>query len=297
MARPERIIICGKNFHARAAFRKLRATPESGQVIGFIDLGLSSKIDDFMGLPVFGLSDIRHDSFDQIIVAGRYVDEMRKSLVEHAIPAEKICEMKRSDYQPTPAEMTPRSLQTRAILASLKKLLDQLDISHWFLASSLLAIERKQDLAWFGDVDIAIPFKSMATLSEALDASDQFALFERRTQSHDGPFWKTGDLYQIVARSDTDIVESEPAIIDMHALYFHDDLAYYAAGNAGFLSADQRHFTGAETRQFAGLDLPVPLEGHAYLTATYGADWQTPSESFRATDHIGRKYWSKPPTS
>ncbi len=290
-----RILICGKNFHARAAFRKLRSTPEAGQVIGFIDTESVSKTPDFMGLPVFGVADLENSSFDQIIVAGRYVDEMRKNLVERAIPNGKICEMKRSDYQPTQSQMAPRSAQTRAILVPLVRLLNELDINYWFLASSLLAIERNQDLAWFGDVDIAIPFESMLILSKALDTSDQFALVERRTQSHDGPFWQTGSLYQIVLRSETDIIESEPAIFDLHAFYFHDDLAYYAAGNAGFLTADQRHFFGAETIHFGGLELRVPLDRHTYLASTYGPDWHSPSESFRASDHIGRKNWSKPP--
>lgn len=286
-----RIFICGKNFHARAAFRKLRSMPEAGQVIGFINTESLSEAADFLGLPVVSLADLKNSSFDQIIVAGRYVDEMRKNLIEHAIPNEKICEMKRSDYQPTQNQMAPRSAQTQAILVPLVQLLNQLGINHWFLASSLLAIERNQDLAWFGDVDIAIPFESMATLSEALAASNQFSLVERRTQSHDGPFWLAGSLYQIVLRSETDIIESEPAIFDLHALYFHDGLAYYAAGNAGFLSADQRHFFGADTTHFANLELRLPLDRHAYLASTYGPDWYSPSESFRASDHIGRKNW------
>ena len=293
MAFNNRILICGKNFHARAAFRKLRAMPDAGQVIGFIDTQSASKNSDFMGLPVFDLADLENSSFDEIVLAGRYADEMQKLLVERAIPNGKIKEMKRSDYQPTQGQLAPRSEQTKAILVPLLKLLNGLDINYWFLASSLLAIERNQDLAWFGDVDIAIPFESMAILSNALEGANQFALVEKRNQSHDGPFWQAGSLYQIVLRSESDIIESEPAIFDLHALYFHEGHAYYAAGNAGFLSADQRHFLGAETTQFSGMDLRVPFDRHDYLSSTYGPDWYTPSESFRASDHIGRKSWSK----
>lgn len=293
MTSNSRILICGKNFHARAAFRKLRTMPEAGQVIGFIDTESASKNIDFMGLPVFGLTDLSDSSFDQIVVAGRYVDEMQKNLLAHAIPNEKIREMKRTDYQPTKLQMEPRSQQTQEILLRLLRLLNELDINYWFLASSLLAIERKQDLAWFGDVDIAIPVESMAILSNSLDVSDRFALVERQKQSHDGPFWQAGSLYQIMLRSETDIIESEPAIFDVHALFLHDGLAYYATGNAIFLSADERHFLGSETTHFSDIAMRVPLDRHAYLSSTYGTNWDLPSESFRASDHIGRKSWSK----
>lgn len=291
MSRLNRLLICGKNFHARAAFRKLRSLPDAGEVVGFIDTEAAHQGPDFMQMPVFSLTDVKRCDYDQIIIAGRYVDRMRQKLIDSTISAEKIREMKRSEFQPSAEQLVARSKQTRAMLIALLNVLEKNKLDHWFLASSLLAIERGQDLAWFADVDITVPYTHMGTLDSYLRSDSQLAAIQTHTQSQDGPFWRAGNPYQIVLRSDVDLVESEPAVLDIHALFMHDGRAYYSNGDTSFLSVSPHHFSSAETVRYDGIDLRVPLDRHAYLASTYGEDWQTPTESFLASDHRGRWQW------
>jgi hypothetical protein len=290
MSKENRLLICGKNFHARAAFRKLRSLPDAGKILGFIDTEAEQQGPDFMHLPVFPLAKIEHFDYDQIIIAGRYVDRMRQKLSEFVSPS-KIREMKRSEFQPTLEQLTVRSKQTKSMLVTLLDVLEKNRIDYWLLASSLLAIERRQDLAWFADVDIAVPNAQIQTLDSILRSSSQLPSAQTNIQSQDGPFWKGGSPYQIVLRSDVDLVEFEPAVLDIHALFIYDDRAYYSTGNAAFLSVSPHHFDGAETVHYEGMALRVPLDRHDYLSSTYGESWHTPSESFLASDHQGRWRW------
>ena len=285
--KPHKILICGRNFHARAAFRKLNAAPQAWDIIGFAENVGSNSPRVFFDKPIFHLSSLTKLDFDHIVIAGRYTNEMRTSILESGVASEKIWEMKRSEYQPTASAMRQRSEQTYAILKDLLLILRKQHFDHWFVASSLLALKRDQDLAWFADVDIAIPYEQLDALSIALQTSAIFYSAEVRRHAENGPLWRGGNIFQIVVKTNSDLPKCEPAIIDIHALHRCHKKAYYNLTDTSFLSVDVEHFLGNRKLRYCDLELDVPLNDEMYLKSTYGDLWKTPAEYFNTNDHIG----------
>lgn len=284
----QKFLIYGRNFHARAAFRKLNSAADGSDVIGFVEQKEEIGQQDFLGKPIFPISKLRDLDFDRVVIAGRYLQEMKDAILQSGVNAEKIWAMKRSEFQPPAAELQQRSAATLANLEPLLDLINQNSVEHWFLASSLLALKRGQDLAWFADVDIAVPAEQLEGLAEAIKASNLFHVFEIRQHKSNGLFWRAGNIYQIVIRSGQELMQFEPAVIDIHALHRHDDQAYYNLTENNFLKVSNAHFVSHSTMPYGNLNLNIPLEEVSYLKATYGDNWAVPAELFNNHDHVGR---------
>jgi hypothetical protein len=285
--KPHKVLICGRNFHARAAFRKLNIAPQAWDIIGFVENVGDNSPTIFFEKPIFQLSSLAKLDFDYIVIAGRYTNEMRTSILECGVTSEKIWVMKRSEYQPSASAMRERSEKTYVILKDLLEILRKQRFDHWFVASSLLAVKRDQDLAWFADVDIAVPYEQLEAFGIALQASGIFYSVEIRRHAEDGPLWIGGNIFQIVIKTNSDLPKCEPAIIDIHALHRCHKKAYYNLTDTTFLSVDVVHFLGSRKLRHYDLELDVPINDEIYLKSTYGELWATPAEYFNTNDHIG----------
>ena len=290
-ALPRKILIYGRNFHARAAFRKLEESPEAWHVMGFVEKSAGHPAKEFLGKRIFTPAELSLIDFDSIVIAGRYTNEMRTAILQSGVASAKIWEMKRSEYQPTETAMHQRSEQTYATLKDLLCILKNQGLEHWFVASSLLALKRNQDLAWFADVDIAVPYEKLEDLHSALQVSGLFHSVDALRHAANGAFWKEGKVFQITIQSTSILQFSEPAIIDIHALHILDNKAFYNLTDTSFLTVDSAHFMGHQTLRYGDLELNVPVDGERYLQATYGENWQVPAELFNANDHVGRVNW------
>ena len=283
-----KILVCGRNFHARAAFRKLNSTPWKWNVVGFIEKNETGDMNNFFEKPIFAMSEINQINFDLIIIAGRYTSEMKDVLIKSGISNEKIWEMKRSEFQPSAQDLQLRADATTAYLTILLEIFSQNSVDHWFVASSLLAFKRGQDLAWFADVDVAIHQERLEEIASAIQDSDLFHSIEICRHETDGKFWRAGEIYQIVINSLADSIRYEPAVIDIHALHVVDNKAYLNIADRSFLTVDGAHFKGAKKIYYNNLELNIPIAEEQFLETTYGYQWQTPAEFFNTNDHISR---------
>jgi hypothetical protein len=283
-----KILICGRNFHARAAFRKLNSNPWKWNVIGFIEKDETGEINNFFEKPIFAIFEINQIDFDLIVIAGRYTNEMKDVLINSGISHEKIWEMKRSEFQPSAQDLQLREDATMAYLKTLLEIFSQNSVDHWFVASSLLAFKRGQNLAWFADVDIAIHQERLEEIASAIQDSDLFHSIEICRHATDGKFWCAGEIYQIVINSLADSIKYEPAVIDIHALHLFDNKAYLNIADRSFLTVDGAHFKGANKMKYNNLQLNIPIAEEQFLETTYGNQWQTPAEFFNTNDHISR---------
>jgi hypothetical protein len=284
----KKILIFGMNFHARAAYRRLKFDPLRWDVSGFVANENLDQADMFMGVPVFRVKNLNDLDFDLIVVAGRYTEAMSDVINRHGISSEKIWKMKRSEFQIEGDDLQVRSCELDAILTTLLPILDDSGIDHWFIASSLLALKRAQDLAWFADVDIAVPADDIECLCDILlgsPISNQLQVYRRLVA---GKISKLGDIYKLVIRSGSHLILSEPAVIDFHSLYKVSGKAYVSFGPQEFLTVDDKHFLGCEKFKYKQFELNTPYLAESYLESTYGSSWRTPSEYFSQNDHLGR---------
>lgn len=283
-----KILVYGRNFHARAAFRKLNSNPSKWNVIGFIEKNETGEMNNFFEKPIFAMSEINQINFDLVVIAGRYMSEMKDVLINSGISHEKIWEMKRSEFQPSAQDLQMRADATMAYLKILLEIFSQSSVDHWFVASSLLAFKRGQDLAWFADVDVAIHQERLEEIASTIQDTDLFHSIEISRHATDGKFWRAGEIYQIVINSLADSIKYEPAAIDIHALHVVDNKAYLNIADKSFLIVDSAHFKGFNIMRYNGIELNIPLAEEQYLESTYGEQWHTPAEFFKISDHINR---------
>lgn len=284
----KKILIYGKNFHARAAFRKLYSRASEFEIIGFIENSNNITSINFFDKTVYQTSNLNQIDFDQIVVAGRYISEMKEIILASGVPENKIWEMKRSEFQPSTQELSKRSDETKANLKFLLKILNDQKVDYWFVASSLLALKREQDLAWFADVDIAIPFEKLDAICSVIEATNFFYSIEVSRHLTSGKLWSAGNIYQIVIKSGPSLKQSEPAVIDIHALHRFKNKVYYNLTDSSFLNVSDVHFSGKKKIKYGDLSLNIPIQADKYLSSTYGDQWVTPVEFFNVQDHIGR---------
>lgn len=80
---------CGKDFYNEIIKEK------TADVIGFIES--EKKQDQLFTLPVFELSEIKKLTYDFIIVASNYINEIKNSILEFGFPMEKFCFLRYTD--------------------------------------------------------------------------------------------------------------------------------------------------------------------------------------------------------
>ena len=288
MKNRKKIFIYGKNFHARSAFRKLKKQTQFWDIIAFITNDKEEVKNKFFNLPVFHIDKLKTLDFDLIVVAGRYVKEMTNTLHRAGVLFDKIWIMKRSEFQLEGQDLQLRSKKIDSILKILLPLLHENNIDHWFIASSLLALKREQDLAWFNDVDIAIPENSIEFLNTILQNHSKFHSVETFRRNGGTVKSNTNTIYKIVIKSKSNIILNEPAIIDMHPISTSGNKALYSFGADEFLSTEKCCFLSFDTIQYKNFVLKIPVFSEIYLNSTYGEEWKKPSDFFDHDSHLGR---------
>lgn len=290
MANMKRILICGKNFHARQLLRRLRQSPENN-IVGIIDFNNDNNDAHYMGFPIIDYDRVSLINFDEVAIAGRYAPEMFERLIISGIPLDSIKEYQRGTYALQGAELEERSFKTWALIDEFLKFSSRYGFDYWFVAGSLLAIKRNQDFAWFADVDIAIPTEQLADLTNAFEESFK----QRRVRvipSHNGGesnlLNNSQFVSQIILSASCDLTHEEPPILDIHSLKRDEQYALMSVGTTTIFRTQRRYFNDREIVSINGRKISVPSSSEGYLEEMYGVSWRKPAERFYVTGHLTR---------
>ena len=281
----KKILIFGVGLSGRAAFRKLNQVNEN-KIIGFIDNSFSANEKIFFNKIVYSPIQIASIDFDLIVISGRDINEIQDQLLNDLkIPMDKILLLSRSDLA-IPGDV--KNNKERAIINILKKLTNEMsanNIDYWMDFSALLALHRDEDFSDFSDVDIAI---------NSLDSANMiFKIMSKQKENYN--IYKTlideklnyanvGDIKQICIESTVDLEKEEPAIIDIHVKFFHENKYKCPVGKFTFFTPAS-YLEGYEVIAYKDILLNIPLNSQEYLELIYGKNWKIPVENWKAGDY------------
>ena len=280
------IVIFGVGIYGRAVYRKIKKLPDRYNIIAFIDNDTSKNNTSFDDVSIHSPEDIKLLEYDEIFLAGRFVTEQEKQLVDElGIDQSKIKLFKKSDLTPGPKEVKARSDSIDHFLEIFSDIAKSKQMPYWMDHSALLGIIRGEDLSRFSDVDIAlISAQDANSLWSELKKSKIIETFNiSRTFVSEGEVsskhMDVGTTRKVLAESKVSVVEQEPAIIDINIRTKIGEDLYYAI-NAKEAKTPYSYFDGHDIATYNSIELRIPKNAEEYLELLYGENWRTPAEFF-----------------
>ena len=280
MSNRERVLIFGLSYHGRAVYRLLDR--KIYDIVGFIENDIDKIGGKFDGKNIYHTKNINHIDFDKVIISGRNIDDMVRQLKdEFIIDKKKILVMERSDLTLNSIALEKKEKKLCEMLHYFNNLSSKENIKYWMSFSSLLALKREEEFAKFSDMDVCVMSEQIPLISDLLNKDS--GLYDITTNKYQSTtkYWKKGDVSSIIISERTNIVISEPAIIDIMALSKYHDKVFVPGPWGTMHSFPFSFFDGSNTISRFNIDISVPVNTEEYLRLIYGENWKTPVERWQ----------------
>tara|TARA_B100001142_G_scaffold330044_1_gene395848 strand:- start:27131 stop:28024 length:894 start_codon:yes stop_codon:yes gene_type:complete len=281
----QRVIIFGVSAYGRSIYRILR-DDKAYEIVAFIDNDPQKQGDMFDGKEIFNPSNINQLRYDQIYIGGRHIDEQVAQIVKIGVDPESIKLIKKPDLKLTSEERKIKNYEIDSVLQDLIPILEENNISYWLDYSSLLSLYRKDDLAEFSDIDIALNSHDSGIelwnhlQSSRLNDTHQLKMV---TFDADTEISLKGNVLKIEIQSNGNPWD-EHAIFDIHVKYPHgDSYKHFIENNTHFCPKD--FLDNHEYYQYKNFNLRVPSRVNDYLSLIYGDKWIVPADYWSGSSY------------
>lgn len=278
----QRIVIFGVSAYGRAIYRVFREN-KNYEIVAFIDNDPQKHGGTFDGKKIINPLNLNQLKYDQIYVAGRFIDEQVAQLKEIGINPASIKLIKKPDLKLSAAERKIKNHEIDTILHTLIPIFEENNVDYSFDYSSLLSLYRKNDLAEFSDIDIAISSnQSAAEIWDHLQSSKLNETHQLKILTYDADteFSSKGNIVKLEIKSNGNPWD-EHAVFDIFVKYLHQDsYKHFINGSIHFCHKD--FFDAHEFYQYKDYNLRVPSKVNDYLSFIYGKNWIVPAD-----------YWSR----
>lgn len=264
------------------------------QILAVVDNDQSKHGSTFLGYPVISPSQIASFSYDYIVIASQWADQISHQLHTLGVAAERIVIPKKIDVKSAHPFNHP---ETKALGHEIIRAVHRLMLTHnvdLFLDSgTLLGIVRDGDLIqWDDDIDFAVNSEQFPA---AIEAMKQFGAV---APAADKVSWSL----ELLSMLDEDVsilinFENKPGVnllpfetaIQMRRIV--DDKSELVS-SAGLFFAPARFFSGYQEIEFLGMQLKAPNDYQGFLQFMYG-DWKSPKKEMKITDYDNRRVDTK----
>ena len=281
----QRIIIFGVSAYGRSIYRILRKD-KNYEIVAFIDNDPQKQGNTFDGKKIIDPLNVNELRFDQIYIGGRYIDEQVAQLEKIGIDPVSIKLIKKPDLKLSAEERKIKNHEIDTVLQTLIPILEENKINYWLDYSSLLSLYRKDDLAEFSDIDIALNSHDSGIKlwnhlqSSRLNDTHQLKMV---TFDADTEFSLKGNVLKIEIESNGNPWD-EHAIFDIHVKFPHGDCyKHFIESNTHFCPKD--FLDTHEYYQYKNFNLRVPSKVNDYLSLIYGEKWIVPADYWSGSSY------------
>tara|TARA_B100000315_G_C14541045_1_gene570887 strand:- start:26 stop:814 length:789 start_codon:yes stop_codon:yes gene_type:complete len=255
------IYTCG--YYGRQIFRKIK---KKYKVLGFIDQKKKSK--KLFNKKIYLPKDIK--KYDYIFFSGFKKSVYLNIVKKYKFNLDKSIFLNTSKVKIDKKYLKLREKVTIKILSKITKILNSNLYNYFFNCSSLLAIVRKDDFSYYGDVDIAVEQTDLIKLANFLKKNKIFRYIKFKKN-------------QIVIQSQFgDNFNFEPAVIDLMSFEKNKRSSFFNKNTSKAIKINNRLIYKTNSISYKKLTIKVPKKINEYLTIIYGKNfikkpinWQT----------------------
>lgn len=265
----KKIIIFGTGYYGRSVYRVCKI--KNIKPIFFIDNNFKNLKKNFMGIKVCNPNILKSKScrFDNIILSGRYINNMKRQLLDLNVDPKKIILWGKRDLRLDKKNFKLRNQDFVETIKYIVKYFNEKQIDFWIDAGSLLGLARNQELAEFSDVEILIHHKDINKIYYFLKKinTNKF-IFKKNLVFYSTLLKKK--LYQFIIYKKKKNLSYEPAIIEFNILVNKSKNYENIA-----LKKDVSIFNWKQKKviKYHNIDLPIIKEYKKYLRYIYGKSW------------------------
>ncbi len=270
----KKIVIFGAGYHGRMAYRKLQEKKLQNEIL-FVDNGFIKKPKVFFREKINNPKILLKQSFDNIILCGRYIKQQKKQLQDYGIKKNLIF-WGRSDLKPKKKILSLRSKKYIEILKDIFGKFENNNIKFWADYSGLLALKRKQNIAEMSDFDICINAEDYKKIIKLLKKSK---LYNIETRYNFYSKIKKKKFPKIVVYGKCNFNQMEPPTIDFIPRVFYGNKNEELKLNKSIIQ-NSEPWSGYEKIKYNKLDIRIPKNSDMYLKKLYGKRW-----------HIEENFW------
>ena len=258
-------VIFGTGYHSRKIFRKFK---KKYKVLYFVDNDKKKIGKNIFKKKIKKVETLKKDyhKINLILIYGIY----SKIFIKQARSLGVSKKIQLLDYKstlPSIQESRNRERFTIEILKNFIKILEKKDINYYLISSSLIAILRKDNLANYSDVDIAISNKNMNNAYNALKIlKKKYKVTKSSTQSNK-------KINQILIKSINNTEKFEPATIDCVPIYTKKKFAYIKFKDKQYFKFDKSFFSKKLKVKYKKKLVDVPNNPKKFLETMYGKNW------------------------
>ncbi|MDM7947735.1 MAG: hypothetical protein QUV20_15520 [Oceanibaculum nanhaiense] len=267
-----RLVIYGAGSSGRHTAARLA---KDYPLVAFADSDTAKQGTVLDGLPVVALESLPAESYDVVIIASMYAEEIAAQLTGAlGLPESRIRTLPKhllKSLRPLPQ----RAMLTTDHFDAVFDVLEACGVRYFADHSFLLGLVRTGGfIPWEVELDLAVvggPEGSLERANDILARDFDFDVFRYKNPTE---LWTTDDIM---------MVKSASQLCDLHVKLVHEDSVYWCVGPI-LLKFPAHYYAGVDYLEWNGRRIPVPLNPEAYLAEMYG-DWRTPNPNWRYTDY------------
>lgn len=264
------------------------------QILAVVDNDQSKHGSTFLSYPVIAPSQIASFSYDYIVIASQWADQISHQLHILGVTAERIVIPKKIDVKSAHPFNHP---ETKALGHEIIRTVHGLMLAHkvdlYLDSGTLLGIVRDGDLIqWDDDIDFAV---NSSQFSAAIKAMKEFTAIaparEKVTWSLELLSMLDEDVSILINfenKPGVDLLPFETAIQMRKTVGDKSELV----SSAGLFFAPARFFDGYQEIEFLEMQLKAPNDYQGFLQFMYG-DWKSPKKEMKITDYDNRRVDTK----
>ena len=266
----KKIVIFGTGYYGRNVFRICKN--KKIKAIFFIDNNYKNIKKKLMGINVHKPDVLKkkYDNYDYVILAGRYIKEMKKQISDLKVDNKKILKWGKKDLLLSKKNFLARNQDFIDTMKLLVKNFNKNNLNYWIDAGSLLCLARKQEFAEFSDVEVMVHYKDFDKLKFFFKTLDTKKYILKKRLVFYSKLLKR-KLYQFTMYKRPKNKDYEPAIVEFNILVNKKNLYENIA-----LKKDVTIFNWTDKKliKYHDLYLPIMYNYKNYLKYIYGKSWK-----------------------
>ena len=274
------VLVFGASSDGRRIFRYLNKRKKN---ILFLDNDKKKNNSNFLGTKIFHPEKFNlHYKISKIYLGGRYMDEQYNQLKKDIkFKNIEIIKTDRWKYKPSKIEIRKKEKNLIKMLKKVLKILHCLKKNLIADASTLLGLLRKQNLAYFSDLDFSIDQNKISKL---------YLLIKRNLSGYNVNVvrykknvlnFKKGEINQVIISEKCNLKTREPNIIDISAEKRKGKYYLKYDGTKSYSKVPLKFRKKFKLVNYKTIELLAPSPLNDYIKFCYGKNWKIKKKSWK----------------